>query len=148
MRAMGVLSDYFAAPDDTAAATVLDLGGPASSSFPTLDLKGIDPLVQLGTLESLLTGVDYDIVAERSGKLVAMADEGEQLVVSVTNELVAALSTADEARLREVAEPWSETEEFGGRADPTDLAMVLNELADLARTATTDGHRLYCWVCV
>lgn len=62
--------------------------------------------------------------------------------------LLAALSTADDARLREVAEPWSRTEEFGGHADPADLATVLTGLAELARTATTRGDRLYCWVCL
>ncbi|MFD6067792.1 hypothetical protein [Amycolatopsis lurida] len=146
---MGVLFDYFAAPDHDAAATTIDLdGGPAEASFPTVALKGLDPFVQLGTLESLLTGADYDTVIERDLAPVAMADDGARLVVALTEELSAALSDADEARLREVAEPWSRTEEFGGQADPADLVAVLTELAQLARTATTRGDRLYCWVCV
>jgi hypothetical protein len=146
---VGVLFDYFAAPDDAVAATVIDVtGGPAEATFPTVALKGVDPFVQLGTLESLLTGVDYDTVAGRDGAPVAMADDGERLVVPVSDGLLAALSAADDARLREVAEPWSRTEEFGGRADPSDLATTLIGLAELARAATTRGDRLYCWVCV
>jgi hypothetical protein len=30
-----------------------------------LDTKGIDPAVQMGTLEALLTGEQYDVVASR-----------------------------------------------------------------------------------
>ncbi|KFU76292.1 hypothetical protein SAMN04489729_4944 [Amycolatopsis lurida] len=146
---MGVLFDYFAAPDNDAAATTIDLvGGPDEASFPTVALKGVDPFVQLGTLESLLTGVGYEAVIERDLAPVAMADDGARLVVALTEGLSAALSDADEARLREVAEPWSRTEEFGGQADPADLATVLTGLAELARIATTRGDRLYCWICV
>lgn len=146
---MGVLFDYFAAPDDVVAATVIDvIGGPAEAAFPTVAMKGVDPFVQLGTLESLLTGVDYDTVVGRGSEPVAMADSGERLVVAVSVGLLAALSTADDARLREVAEPWSRTDEFDGRADPADLATILTGLAELARTATTRGDRLYCWVCL
>lgn len=149
MRGMGVLFDYFAAPDDAVAATVLDVvGGPAEAAFPTVALKGVDPFVQLGTLESLLTGVDYDTIAGHDTAPVAMADDGERLVVAVRGDLLAALSGADDARLREAAEPWSRTEEFGGHADPSDLATTLSGLADLARTAAARGDRLYCWVCV
>ncbi|MGY6657087.1 hypothetical protein ACXIZN_33490 [Amycolatopsis sp. TRM77291] len=146
---MGVLFDYFAAPDDDAAATTIDLvGGPDEASFPTVALKGVDPFVQLGTLESLLTGVDYEVVIEREIAPVTMAGEGTRLVVALTAELSAALADADEARLNEVAEPWSRTEEFGGQADPADLATMLTGLAELARNARTRGDRLYCWVCV
>jgi antitoxin (DNA-binding transcriptional repressor) of toxin-antitoxin stability system len=146
---MGVLFDYFAASDDAVAATVIDVvGGPAEAAFPTFALKGVDPLVQLGTLESLLTGTDYDTVVGRDIAPVAMAGGGERLVIAVSGDLVAALSTADDARLREVAEPWSRTEEFGGNADPSDLATALSGLAELARAATTRGDRLYCWICL
>ncbi|MEU3763716.1 hypothetical protein AB0E55_01555 [Amycolatopsis keratiniphila] len=76
---MGVLFDYFAAPDNDAAAATIDLvGGPSEASLPTVQLKGVDPFVQLGTAESPLTGVDYDLAP------VAMADEGARLIVPLT----------------------------------------------------------------
>ncbi|OLZ59885.1 hypothetical protein [Amycolatopsis keratiniphila] len=146
---MGVLFDYFAAPDNDAAAATIDLvGGPTEAALPTVQLKGVDPFVQLGTAESLLTGVDYDTVIARDLAPVAMADEGARLVVPLTEELSTALSDADAERLREVAEPWSRTEEFGGQADRADLAALLADLAELARGAESRGDRLYCWVCV
>ncbi|GAA3757932.1 hypothetical protein [Micromonospora maritima] len=67
---MGILCDYFSAPDDEAAAAVADVpGGPGSAPDPGLEvveLKGIQPTVQLGTLEALLTGRDYDAVTENT----------------------------------------------------------------------------------
>lgn len=50
----------------------------------TLSVKGIDPVVQLGTLEELLTGRPYDEVVDdpRSGHNLAMRDGGERLVVT------------------------------------------------------------------
>ncbi|HEX2131579.1 MAG TPA: hypothetical protein VHH15_08450 [Actinophytocola sp.] len=104
----------------------------------------------MGVLESLLTGVDHETVADndRSGHPVAVLDDGERLVLTLTDEVQAALVTADEARLREVATPWSQTEEFGALATPDDLASVLVELGTLARDASGRGDRLYCWVCV
>ncbi|PTA43074.1 hypothetical protein [Micromonospora sp. RP3T] len=151
---MGILCDYFSAPTDEAAAAVADvLGGPRAATdpgFEVVELKGIEPTVQLGTLEALLTGVDYDVVTRnpRWGKAAAVSDDGELLVISLTDELPVALAAASESRLREVAASWSETEEFGGHADPSILAEALIELAGLARRAAARDERIYCRVCV
>jgi hypothetical protein len=114
-----------------------------------LSAKGIDPAVQMGTLEELLTRVDYDeiIGRERSGKDVAVRDGGERLVLTLTDELQAALASASDEWLRMTAVPWSQTEEFWGEGDPAVLGEFLCQLASLARTAADSGQRLYCWVC-
>ncbi|MFG2048775.1 hypothetical protein ACGFIW_15255 [Micromonospora sp. NPDC048935] len=151
---MGILCDYFSAPTDEAAAEVIDvLGGPRVASDPGFDvveLKGIQPFVQLGKLEELLTGIDYDAVTENPRWVhdVAVRDDGELLVVSLTDEVQAALAGASESQLREAAVPWSQIEEFWGHAEPSDLAEVLIELAGLARRATERNERMYCWVCL
>lgn len=118
--------------------------------YETLSVKGIDPLVQLGTLEELLTGRPYDdVVADpRSGKDLASANGGELLVLTITDSLAAALANASDERLAEVAVPWSQTEEFWGQADPEELAEFLRDFASLARGAEEAGQRLYCWLCV
>ena len=118
--------------------------------FDTLSAKGIDPRVQLGTLEELLTGRAYDdVVADpRSGKDLASRDGGEGLVLTITDSLAGALVAASDEQLAEVAMPWSQTEEFWGQADPGDLAEFLRDLAALARRADAAGHRLYCWLSV
>lgn len=112
--------------------------------------SGIDPVVQMGTLEELLTGRSAEDVAadERAGTDLAVRDGGERLVLTLTDGLSAALVTASDERLAEVAVPWSRTEEFWGGADPDDLAGLLRDLAGLARRADAAGHRPYCWVCV
>jgi hypothetical protein len=148
---MGVLFDYFAAPSDEAAASALEtVGGPAAAptgSFDAVTFR-VDPVVQLGKLESLLTGLAYEAVTSdpRSGHAVAVGNEGEQFVLAVTDRLQAAIASADDARLSAVAVPWSQTEEFWGMGDPGDVADGLRRLASLARNAVERGERLYCWV--
>ena len=161
---MGVLSDYFSAASEEAAASAIDwLGGPGCSPaepsgaragalegapFDTVPLKGIDPLVQLGTLEALLTGRDYDLIVAgpRAGHALAIRNGGARVVVTLTDELQAALAEADDEQLESAALPWSQTDEFWGRGDPQALAAVLHELAGLARRAHDRDERLYCWV--
>lgn len=123
---------------------------PSLVVYDTVSVKGVDPVVQLGTLEELLTGRAYDDVVgdPRSGHDVAIRDGGERLVVTLTDPLSSALATADDEALEQVAIPWSQTEEFWNAADPEDLASFLKELAGLARRADAAGKRLYCWVCV
>ncbi|WP_203719430.1 hypothetical protein [Asanoa siamensis] len=115
-----------------------------------LSVKGIDPVVQMGTLEELLTGVSTDVIfaRPRSGLVVAVRDEGERLVLSLNDELQRALIAQPPDRLAAVAVPWLATEEFGGQADAPTLAAFLHELARLAGDALNRNHRLYCWVCV
>jgi hypothetical protein len=178
---MGLLTDYFVAPTDEVAASVLDrVGGPSSQqvaterpgperrgifgrkqsapvvevvadprlvAFDVVDLGGIDPVVQMGTLEEILTGRDYEeIVAE--DRVIANADGGERLVVRISSELTTALSQAPDASLVEAAARWSETEEFWGAADPADLTEQLGALAGIARTAVRPGGHIYCWLSV
>ena len=101
-------------------------------------------------LEALLTGHDYEqiVAGPRAGKELASQDAGERQVVSLTDEIQAALADADDEQLAVVAMPWSQTEEFCGQGDPADLTRVLRDLAALARRARTLDEHLYCWVCV
>lgn len=162
---MGLLCEYFEARSDAEAAATIDwVGGPAqpeakrsllrrtkssTPGFEVVDLGGVEPTVQMGTLEEILTGRSFeDILDDTDDAIVADRDGGERLVVRLTPGLQVALATATDSRLREAAVPWSETEEFGGLGDPEDLAEGLTELAALARRASANGSRLYCWVCV
>jgi hypothetical protein len=118
--------------------------------FDTVPVKGIDPLVQLGTLEALLTGRDYELIVagSRAGYPLAIRDGGACMVVTLTDELQAALAGSDHEQLASAAQPWSQTDEFWGQGDPEVLADVLSELAELARRAGDRDERMYCWVCV
>ncbi len=83
-----------------------------------------DPLVQLGTLDALLTGRDYGqiVAGQRAGTLLAERDGGQRLVVAMTDELQRPLARDDDAELAAAAVPWAQTEEFWGQADPQVLA--------------------------
>ena len=170
MRGWASCFDYFSVASDEAAASAIDLpGGPSvparaaasgrpqapgktpdQAPFDTVPAKGVDPVVQLGTLEALLTGRDYELIVAgpRAGHALAIRDGGERLVVAVTDELQTALAEADHGRLASVAVPCSQTAEFWGHGDPEILASLLDDLAQLARRARSRHERLYCWVCV
>jgi hypothetical protein len=144
-----MLYDYFSAADDEAAVTALDpeVWWADDVGFDSLFTKGIDPAAQMVALEHLLTGrPPEEVLANpRSALMLALVpDEGELCVVTLTDTLADALAATDEARLREVAVPWSQAEEFDGQADPHNLANFLTELSALARRAAERRHRLYC----
>jgi hypothetical protein len=160
---MGVLFDYFVAPDDETAAAVIDWqGGPALgvpkqglfgkpiAGMPTVEDTGIEPTVTLGMLQELLTGKTFDeqLADPTSRPILANRDGGERLVLRIGNDLVVPLAQAPVERLSELAQPWSEIEEFWGQADPNDLASFLTGLRELALRAHSSDQGLYCWVCV
>jgi hypothetical protein len=160
---MGVLFDYFLADSDENAAAVIDWpGGPANGvpkrglfgkaipGLPAVDGKGIEPTVNLGMLEELLTGKSFDeqLQDPQSRPIVADRDGGERLVIRIGEVFVSALAEASPARLEELSNPWSQIEEFYGQADPADLSTFLLRLRDLATQATNSQQQLYCWVCV
>jgi hypothetical protein len=122
----------------------------SDSGVLVLDTKGIDPAVQMGTLEALLTGEQYDVVASRprAGRLIAGDGQEGPWVVTLSDELQAAMAVASREQIVAVAGPWRETEEFHGQGDPETLALFLLEFADLARQANRRGERLYCWICL
>ena len=152
---MGLITDYFMAESDEDAAQTIDwIGGPevpvdGSEAYPVVSLPGIEPLVMLGTVETLLTGRTFDdVLADPSGHEVAARDGGERLVWALTETLQTALAEADESGLEAIAGPWSESEEFWGQGDPVQAAEMLIELAALVRAGRAAGRSLYCWVCV
>jgi hypothetical protein len=122
----------------------------SDSGVLVLATKGLDPVVQMGTLEALLTGGQYDVIVgrPRAGHMVAECGQDGPWVVTLTDELQAALAAAPRERIFAVAAPWLETEEFRGQGDPQILAEFLLELADLARHADRRRDRLYCWICL
>jgi hypothetical protein len=107
--ALGVLTDYFSAPSDEVAATAagiiggpgVEAGGPSAlPPFDTVQFKGIDPVVNLGRLESILTGVDYhDIADPDHGRLVAQRDGDGPTAQKATEDLSGILEQGTVANL-------------------------------------------------
>lgn len=144
-----IFTDYFAAASDEAAAGAI--GGPGEK-FDAVQLKNLDPTVKLARLEALLTGRTYGQITddERWAETIGMADDGERLVLTVTDELFTALAEADEAWLRSVAPTWSQTDRFAadGVVDVELLSEDVLALSALARRASGRGERMYCLLCV
>ncbi|MCY1144890.1 hypothetical protein OWR29_43420 [Actinoplanes sp. Pm04-4] len=99
----------------------------------------------MGNLESVLTGVPYDVVLAqpRHGKAVTdVSGEVEHVVVAVTDTLRDALAAASHDTLYDAAVRLAATEELAG-FEPAGIADFLHRLAALARRA--DGWHLYCY---
>jgi hypothetical protein len=155
-RRVAVLFDYFVAPSDEVAATVVDrIGGPGSSAHPagpaafsTVRAPGVDPVVLMGNLERLLTGRSFeDILDDPTSGPIAARDGGERAVLRLRSSLATALADLEDARIASVALLWSHTREFWGRGDPVALATLLRALASLGREARAGQNAIYCWVC-
>jgi hypothetical protein len=142
---MGVICDYFAASSDGAAAAVIQDG--PTGTFGVVDAKGVDPEVLMGQLQSLLTGVAYDIESSTS-ELVELREDGALVVVRMSESWQSALAMANHPAIVAAAGPWSECEEFWGGADPEELEYLVVDLVALAREAAGRGERVYCWICV
>jgi hypothetical protein len=154
---MGIVTDYFAAPGDALAATVLhEASGPSTPTrgsgrplFDTVCLPSIEPFVMLGTLAQLLSGRPYGEVTARPrhGSLVVDGGDEGPWVVTVSDDLVADLAARSPARLADVAWRWSRSPELS--SIPTDrVVTAVLALGELAARADQVRHRVYCWTCL
>ena len=143
---MGVLTDYFIAGSDAQAAGTLNaVGGPEQAGLTTLQLKGVDPVVNLATLEGILTGADpMGIIGEGEDPVADGGSEGPW-ILRVRPSLVTALGAADPGKLPAVAADWAATEEYEG-TDPKELLDVLHDLGHIAKQSLDENRSLYCWM--
>ncbi len=143
---MGVLTDYFIAGSDAeAVGTLKATGGPQQAGLATLQLKGVDPVVNLATLEGILTGADPMGIIDEGLPAVANGGSEGPWILRVRQSLVTALSGADPGKLPDVAADWAATEEYEG-TDPKELLDVLHDLGRLANQSLDENKSLYCWM--
>lgn len=140
---MGNIYTYFVAEHDAAAAATADAG---PVGLPSLD--AVDATVQAGSLMALLTGRPYEEITAAKEWARLVSDPAHELawVVSMPDAFVDALAGADNAKLAEVVEPWSQTEEFWGAGDPEELLQLLSSWRGLAQVAKDSGQHLFCWM--
>ena len=137
------ITDYFLAPDDATAVTALADGGPGSTSFPIVEAKGMDPVVTMGNLESILTGRPYGVVVGAPRQGHAVSDASDAVVVSITDSLRDALAGASSGELDDAGARLATTAELAG-SDPAGVTDFVHRLAGLARGADA-GHLYCCW---
>lgn len=119
----------------------------AETGFHVVATKGFDPTTDLGMIEGILTGVDFDefLARPRTSHAVAERDGGERLVLTISDELRAVLANTGVTELSAAAGQWVTENGFG---DAAPIADLLSELSALARGAIERDERLYCWICV
>lgn len=142
---LGIFAGLFvASADEVAAWTMEDLTPPA---WPAMTFKRISG-VELGTLESILTGVRYDEISDELHTLVKSGGEEGPWVVSVRPQLVTALAGLPAEGVSPAARSWSETDEFN-IVVPADgrlvawLTEALAEAAELARVAVEQSKPMW-----
>jgi len=169
---VGVLFDYFRAPDREAALRLLDQGdgvpcGPATfgASVDALDAKGIDPDVILGKLVGLILAVPWSVdLVETVGvwppegrprsleEMDRLPEESSwntgPWVEELGNRIRDAFAEVDDYALPSVADEWARIEEFGGRTDAAFALDFIEKFVALARRARQANDRLYCWMCL
>jgi hypothetical protein len=139
---MSSIIRFFVAPDDEAAATVVD--GDPENTFESVTYGNFDADLALLEWDSLLTGQAFDDLLLASASGVITEEEDGALIVAASAELQEALGSATGAELARVAQLWvDERAAEGETIDPELAREILTELARLARTAE---HRLYCRV--
>jgi hypothetical protein len=139
---MSSIIRFFVAPDDEAAATVVE-GGP-DKTFESVTFGNFDADLALLEWGSLLTGRSFDELLLASASEVITDEDDGALIVAASAELQEALSEADTAELDRVAQLWADERAAEGEAiDPELAGEILTEVGRLARTPE---HRLYCWV--
>ncbi|MFF3617409.1 hypothetical protein [Streptomyces sp. NPDC002580] len=149
---MGVIYGYFAAADDDDAvrAVIREGDEPTATGYDGFDVNGMDPTLDLLPAEVILSGRSAETIQAdpRHGQLLATAEEGQLVCLSLTDALRDALADVDQGSLHDVARAWAASEVFPTPPDPDGLAEFLEQAADLASRAVERGHRLYCWICV
>src|SRR5260221_2685190 len=114
---MGLLIDYFVAASDADARGVLQYG--PGGRLTWTDGFGIEPTVNLGQLEELLTGNTFDeqLDDQASYAVIASSEDNELGVIRLETGFLRALADADLPLLDRLATPWSRIAEFGGKTD-------------------------------
>lgn len=170
---VGVLIDYFRAPDGETALRLLDEGdgvphGPATvgAGVDALDAKGIDPDVVLGQLVGLILAVPWSVdlietvgvwppeetkprsVEEMNGLPEDSPWHTGPWLEELSNRIRDALADVDDHALPSIADEWARIEEFDGHMDMTFALDIIESFVALARRARQADDRLYCWICL
>ncbi|MER7754778.1 hypothetical protein [Kitasatospora sp. NPDC097643] len=163
---MGVLTDYFRAPDAAAVVRAMErddrmLVGGRDPVFDGVEAKRVDPNVVLAQLVAAIRREPWrvDLVADAPVWPTTAPPGPEGLEDEddpwVTGPWVTELDTATRDALAGVPDDlvpeavarWARAEELGG-VDPEFLLPLAEELIALARRARAAGEQLYCWICL
>ncbi|MET9693591.1 hypothetical protein ABZY81_35045 [Streptomyces sp. NPDC006514] len=143
---MSNIVTFFVAPDDTAAALVLQTG-PARAS-ESVSFGNFDPEEAVVEWEGLLAGGSFEELVEAGEpRIVAVEDDGGRVVFALSPGLSAALADAEPSGLRDIAASWVRLRAADGEIIDTEIAdQIVGDLAALVGGARRQGRGVYCWV--
>jgi hypothetical protein len=148
---VGILTDFFVAAEDEIDAGVVE-DGPADR-FPTVEAKSVDD-VKITALNAIATGRSYEVDDGSFDRIYPetrlVRDGGEEgpWVIRFPAPLIDALAEADAARIAEINQAWTQTEEWTleGVSDPEETRWIVDGIARLARDAQAAGKDVYLWL--
>ena len=140
---MGLEADFFVGSEVAAQEYGGQWAGPSEDYWQT---KGIS-IVELSTLWAILAGKSWDASLFDKFPVIKEVDDGEQVVVSLPDELVRILSGMDDPAIEETAVRWAKTEELA-RSEVAIIRGALEKIIHLARRAQEHGQHVYLWNCV
>jgi len=158
---MGVLFDYFRAPDEEVALSLHRhpaglVEAVAATGGSILDIKGVDPVVMLGKLAGLLSGASYEEMlitgiptSHIPSPELLTAEHDPNALVELSAVVRDTLAGASDAALAEATPIWAGIEEFGSSTwrGSDEVRPIVDELVELAREATENGQMIYCSIC-
>lgn len=139
---MSTQYEYFIAATQTDAEQILERG--PRGRFRSIDPVAIDPVVQLATLETLLTSRNYSERSPFYSRCIVGEPDSDYAVIQVDASLVQAVMNAEPERLLELAESWAEENKMDARVRPSDMKAFLIEFQELCSESCDVGD-LYCW---
>ncbi|ONI79716.1 hypothetical protein ALI144C_23445 [Actinosynnema sp. ALI-1.44] len=159
---MGVLTDYFRAPDGASVVRELDRADAMSpvGPFPGVETKGVDPDVVLGMLIAAIRQVPWEVNLVGSAVVWPTTPPGPQgpededdpwatgpWVMELDDAVRDTLAAVPDADVPAVVTEWVRAEELHGTT-AEDIRPFADDLIQLARQARDSGERVYCWTCL
>lgn len=138
---MGILTNIVAAGED-------ELDSIADSLRPVdqwsgIEKRGVDT-AKIATLHSLLTGDEFDMAVSF---YEPVAGGEAAIVLRLADEVMGKLAGYEEDALDAVAAELAATEEFELEGwDEGEVHELVQELADLARIADSQGQVMFVWM--
>lgn len=140
---MGILTDFFIASPAELASRNLQLLPHQENGLQTVEAKNIDPTA-LALWEEVLTGIrppELDYQTSLAGIFNGGPDGA--WVGIVRNELVAAIASASDDQLMDVAVAWAREERM--EDEEVEIAQLFKELRALAIEARASRRQMYLW---
>ncbi|MEU9400774.1 hypothetical protein [Streptomyces sp. NPDC048242] len=143
---MSNIVKFFAAPDDTSAASALQTG--PGRAFESLSFGNFDPDGAVAEWECLLTDGGFEELADAGEPRIIAGQDGDGCVVfALSPRLSAALADTGHSGSRDIAASWVALRAEDGEAIGAEIAdAIVGESAALARRARRRGDGVYCWV--